>query len=372
MTKRFKFYNIAKLVSEYPEARYYVVIGERSNGKTYSCLYEALKKFKTSGEEFAYIRRYMEDIRPKNLGTLFDAHIANNVVDELFEGKFNTIEYTGAKFYLAKRGEDGKKDADTEPIVVGRAFDLNGMDHYKSIAFPRITTIIFDEFLSRQGYLPNEFMLFQNALSTIIRFRDNVKIFMLGNTVNKYCPYFSEMGLKHINEQKQGTVDVYRYGESKLEVVVEYCESTSKTGGKASDVYFAFDNPQLKMITTGSWEIGVYPHLPCEYKPKDVVMAFFIKFDREILQGNIISTADYAPFIFFHLKTTEIKKEDDIVYTTEPTISKYQRQGLVRQDDKLSKLIRQYIAEGRVFYATNEVGEIFRNFLMWNQNNRIV
>lgn len=372
MNKRFKFYNIERLISEYPDARYYIVIGERSNGKTYSTLAHALKKFADNGEEFAYIRRYGEDIRPKNLSTLFDSHIENGLVNELFDGKYNSIEYSGAKFYLIRRDSDGKKDAELEPVVIGRAFDLNGMDHYKSIAFPRITTIVFDEFLSRQGYIPNEFMLFQNALSTIIRFRDNVKIFMLGNTVNKYCPYFSEMGLKHINEQKQGTVDVYRYGESKLEVVVEYCESTSKTGGKASDVYFAFDNPQLKMITTGSWEIGVYPHLPVDYKPKDIVFTFFIEFDRDILQGQVINVPNYKPFIFLHNKTTPIKNETDIVYTTEPSINPYRRQGLLKHQDKVSELIRRYLAEGRVFYATNEVGEIFRNFLMWNQNNKIL
>ena len=372
MGRRFKFYDIERLIADYPDAKYYVVFGERSNGKTYSCLTRALKRFKERGEEFAYIRRFMEDIRPKNLGTLFDGHIENGLVDELFEGKYNSIEYGGGKFSLVKRDEEGKKDPETEPIIIGRAFDLNGMEHYKSIAFPRITTIIFDEFLSRQGYLQNEFMLFQNACSTIIRFRDNVKIFMLGNTVNKYCPYFGEMGLKHVAEQKQGTVDVYRYGTSGLEVVVEYCESTSKSGGKASDVYFAFDNPQLKMITTGSWEIGIYPHLPCPYKPKDVVLTFFIEFDRNILQGNFVAPVGSSPFIFLHAKTTEIKKDDDIVYTTEATANPYRKQGLARQNDKLSKTIREYLAEGKVFYATNEVGEVFRNFIMWSQNNRLV
>ena len=372
MNKKIKYYSINKLIGEYPDARYYLVIGERSNGKTYSCLERVLRLFADTGSEFAYIRRYMEDIRPKNLGALFDAHIQNGLVDKLFAGKYNSIEYATGKFTLIKRDENGRRDPDVEPVLFGRAFDLNGMEHYKSIAFPRITHVIFDEFLSRSGYLTNEFMLFQNALSTIIRDRDNVKIFMLGNTVNKYCPYFSEMGLKHINEQKQGTIDVYHYGQSKLEVVVEYCESTSKAGGKPSDVYFAFDNPQLKMITTGAWEIGIYPHLPVGYRPKDVALTFFIEFNHERLQCNIVSVPGYKPFIFIHPKTTEIKKDTDIVYTTEPDANIYHMQGLARQGDKLSTLIRSYLAEGRIFYATNECGEIFRNFIMWGQSNKIV
>ena len=56
-------------------------------------------------------------------------------------------------------------------------------------------TILFDEFITKGMYLTDEFMAFMNTLSTIIRQRDNVKIFMCGNTVNKFNPYFEEMGL---------------------------------------------------------------------------------------------------------------------------------------------------------------------------------
>lgn len=369
---KYKYYDIRHLFNEYPDARYYVVYGERSAGKTYSaldyCLEHGVEK-----EQFAYIRRFNEDIRPKNLSTLYDAHLSNGRVPYYFGEKFNSIEYTGAKFYLTRRDDDGKKDPNVEPMIFGRAFDLNGMEHYKSIAFPDITTIIFDEFLSRQGYLPNEFILFQNALSTIIRDRSNVKIIMLGNTVSKYCPYFEEMGLKHIKDQAQGSVDVYRYGSSGLEVVVEYTESSKKQGGKKSDVYFAFDNPELKMITDGSWEIGIYPHLPIEQiKPKDIAIQFFIHFNKEILHGYVISAPQAAPFVYMHRKTTEIKRKDDIVYVSVPDSNPYHRFGLSNQPDKLSRFIKKCVAEGRVFYATNEDGETFRNYRLWESNARVI
>ena len=59
--------------------------------------------------------------------------------------------------------------------------------------------ILFDEFITRSMYLPDEFVIFTNVLSTIIRDRNNVKIFMCGNTVNKYCPYYKEMGLNNVS-----------------------------------------------------------------------------------------------------------------------------------------------------------------------------
>ena len=362
---RFKYFDIRHQFTDYPDAKYYIAIGERSNGKTYSSLDYALERFAKNGEEFGYLRRWGEDIRPKNLSTLFDSHVENGRIAELFPG-YNSIEYSSNRFSICYR-EEGRKDPNVETKVIGRAFDLNGMEHYKSISFPRITTVIYDEFMSREGYLPNEFQLFQNALSTIIRQRDNVRVIMLGNTVNQYCPLFDEMGLKHVKNMKPGTVDVYQYGDSGLKVVMEYCESAKKHGGKASDVYFAFDNPQLKMITEGTWEIGVYPHLPVPYKPKDVVADFFIDFSREILHGKVISVGDEAPFVFLHRKTTDIQREDDIVYTTIPDVNPYHRYGLLKQKDSLSVFIKTAINEGRIFYATNEVGETFRNFLMWNR-----
>ena len=68
---------------------------------------------------------------------------------------------------------------------------------------------------------------------------------------------FAEMGLTHIDKMKQGTIDVYTYGTSELTVAVEYCESMK--GSKENNYYFAFNNPKLNMITSGAWELNLYP-----------------------------------------------------------------------------------------------------------------
>lgn len=360
-----KYYDISHLVRDYPEAYYYMAFGERSNGKTYSALDYALSNYFKNGEQFAYIRRFGQDIKKKNLQTLLSAHVENGRIEKLSGGTFSLVDYTGGKFVAYSFDENsGKSKMDKEPM--GFSFDLNAMEHHKSTSYPKVTTIIFDEFLSRQGYLANEFVLFMNTLSTIIRDRENVKIFMIGNTVNRYCPYFQEMGLTHIKDQKPGTVDLYTYADTGLSVVVEYCDPMSKRGGKKSDVYFAFDNPQLKMITSGAWEIAIYPHLPKKYKPKDVVANFFISFDEELLHGELIVTEDDY-YIFMHPKTTSIKDEDsDIVYTNQPTGKWNYKVGIGNQRDRLSLSIVRIIKENRVFYSDNETGEIMRNYIMWS------
>lgn len=369
MARKFDFYEIQRLFKSYPDAHYYVVFGERSNGKTYSSLSYAIERYKKTGEQFAYLRRYGEDIRPKNLTNLFSGHVENGFVSKTFEGEWTLVDYTRSRFYLATRDENGALVRSEEPM--GFAFDLNSMEHFKSTSFPKITTIIFDEFMSRSGYLPNEWVLFANCLSTIIRHRSNVRIIMLGNTVNKFCPYFQEMGLSHIREMKPGDIDRYKYGDSNLEVVCEYTGSSRKTGGKDSDVYFAFDNPELKMITSGDWEIAIYPHLSVKLRPKDTVAQFFIDFNGELLHGEVISL-DTGPFVFIHGKTTPIKDEDcDIVYSTKPNEKWNYRTCLTKCRDKLSIFVLQCLRENKIFYSTNEVGETFRNYIMWSDSYSI-
>lgn len=365
--KKEYYYDIAKTIKDYPKAKYVMAFGERSNGKTYSALHYALERYFKYGEQFAYIRRFGEDIRAKHMQELFTSIVKNGVIRELSGEIFQTVIFKSGKFTLISYDDDGEVLVkDQKPV--GFTFDLNSMEHSKSMSFPDVTTIIFDEFMSRQGYLNNEFVLFMNILSTIIRDRDNVKILMLANTVNRFCPYFTEMGLSHVKDQKIGTVDVYNYADTGLSVVVEYCDPISQRGGKKSDVYFAFDNPQLKMITSGSWEIAIYPHLEHKYRPKDVVANFFLDFDRNLLHGEIVIT-DSTYFLFMHDKTTPIKDEDtDIVYTNVPNQKHNYRVGILNQRDSLSAFIARLIRENRVFYSNNEVGEVLRNYIMWSVN----
>ena len=230
-----KYYSLKKILEK--NAHYNVIFGERSNGKTYAVLEYGLKRYIEQGEQLAIIRRWQDDLIGKRAATIFDALVMNNEVTRLTGGEWTGISYQSGRWYLS-RINGKKKITDEKPLAY--AFSLTGMEHDKSTSYPGVTTVLFDEFLTRKMYLADEFVIFMNTLSTIIRERDNVKIFMLGNTVNKYCPYFAEMGLTHIKEMQPGMIDVYRYGDTDLLVAVEYTKPDRK--GKDNDLYFAFDN----------------------------------------------------------------------------------------------------------------------------------
>lgn len=356
--KKTVYYSLKNILSK--NALYNVIFGERSNGKSYSVYEYAIKNFAENGEQLAIIRRYDTDFIGKRGATMFDSINKNEVVNKYTGGEWTHIYYHASRWYFC-RYENEKRITNEKPFAYG--FALTGMEHDKSTSYPDITTVLFDEFLSRTGYLNDEFVIFMNVLSTIIRDRINVKIFMLGNTVNRYCPYFTEMGLKHVPDMEQGDIDIYRYGDSDLIVAVEY--TPANKSGKASDVYFAFDNPKLSMITGGAWEIDIYPHCPVKYKPNEILFTYFIIFDNHTLQCEIVQH-DNLLFTFIHEKTGEIKyPETDIVFTPEHSARPNYRRKLTKPVSDLEKRIAKFYVTDKVFYSNNEVGEIVRNYLQW-------
>lgn len=355
------FYSLDKILET--SCQYNLVIGERSNGKSYAGLARILENWWKKGEQGAYIRRWKEDYRGKRGTQLFAGHDETGFISDLTEGEWNTVKYYSGKWFLAKNDETlDRLVTQDEPFCFG--FALSDMEHDKSTSYPKVTTILFDEFLTRSYYLPDEFVILMNVLSTIIRRRDNVKIFMMANTVNKYAPYFKEMGLRHVNDMEPGKIDIYSYGESKLKVAVERTAMINKAG-KKSDLYFAFDNPALSMITGGTWEIDMYPHNPRKFTPKNVIFTFFLSFNDCLLQGEVVNLPD-CQYLYFHLKTTPIQNEDkDVIfselYDPRPNHFRNLRKGTSKLEKKLSWFFRN----DKVFYQDNEVGEVIRNYLQY-------
>lgn len=354
-----KFYSLKNILAK--NAQYNVIFGERSNGKTYAVLKYGIEQNVKTGKQMAIVRRWGDDFKGKRGAVMFDALVANDEIARLTNGEWTSVYYYASRWYFCKYDEKDKRIVSELPFAYG--FSITAAEHDKSTSYPNITTVLFDEFLSRQGYVQDEFILFMNTLSTIIRNRRDVTIFMLGNTVNKYCPYFAEMGLKHVKEMKPGSIDVYHYGESDLTVAVEYTKPNKQ--GKESDLYFAFDNPKLSMITGGTWEIAIYPHLPERYTPGEVVFKYYIVFDNDTLECEIVNKHKYM-FTYIHRKTTPIKDaERKVVFS--PDFSPYpnHHRKINRPCDKVTEKIAWFLSNDKVYYSENEVGEIVMNYLKW-------
>lgn len=360
------YYSLDKILAI--DAQYRLIIGERSNGKTFATIVYGIKKYFKGQGAIGYIRRWKDDYTQGKAEKMCDGIVESGVIQEITNGEWTSIKYKSMTWFLAKWDDDMQDFiVDDKPFMYG--FSLTQSEHYKSVSYPYITTVIYDEFLTRKRYLPNEFVDLMNLLSTIIRLRTNVEIFMLANTVSKSAPYVTEMGLKHIKDMVQDTIDVYSYGDSKLKVALQYC-AEMKSKKETSNVYFAFDNPELQMITSGGWEIALYPHKPVDFEERDIFMYFFIDFEGELLQCEIVS-CDNTAFVFIHRKTTPIKKENtDIVFSDRISHKNNYIYNLGTSTHPLARKLGEFFKNDKVFYQDNEVGEIVHNYLNFCKTKR--
>lgn len=149
-----------------------MVIGNRGSGKSYGLKKRAIKQFLDKGYQFVYLRRYQEEI-DETAEQYFDDILLNNEFENV------VIEYSGGKYFL--NGE-----------LFGYAMALTKAKSYKSIAFPLVYLIIFDEFLIEDNgysrYLKNEVKQFLGFYMSIDRYRGCV-VFFLANAVTMVNPY---------------------------------------------------------------------------------------------------------------------------------------------------------------------------------------
>lgn len=344
------------------KCRYNIIMGQKSNGKTFACLEYILKLYLEKGWRAFYIRRWGEDLQKKLIGDLFKKGTLPKLLEKT---EWDFVDYFSGAFWLAKYDEKGKVIRDVEPFCYTGA--LNNSEHISGTRFDsaNIHTIFFDEFLTRSFYLVNEFTLFQHMISDIVREYDIATIFLVGNTVDWSCPYFREMNIYKAETMQLGEIRVYDHGQGTT-IAIEYADGTGLHLN--SNVYFAgFDNPAMRMITKGSWEIPMYPHLPQDYSHHTNKGNVFIKYQDKVVHGDIFVYKG-TPAIYFHDKTTQIRlmKNRDLVLGED--IQEYFPQiehDILSPTTKFGRLVLDCFKNGRVFYQDNYIGEYVNNYLKY-------
>lgn len=145
------------------------IVGSRGVGKSYGAKEWAIKDYLKKGNQFVYVRRYKEELKK-----------INKFFDDIKE-KFPEHEFKVASPNFIIDGE-----------IAGTAIALSTSKIEKSTPFPKVTKIIFDEFILDKGYhhyLPDEVTNFLELYSTIARSRDVVVMF-LSNALSITNPYF--------------------------------------------------------------------------------------------------------------------------------------------------------------------------------------
>lgn len=353
------YYSTENILKE--NSTYSVIVGQRSNGKTYGFIEKCLEEFLETGLPSVYIRRYEESITSTNIFKLCYTHVESLI--EKSNGEWNNFEYKMKTFFLTFVNESGKVVKKSPPFLY--CVGLNAWEHKKGQDRGEIKYIIFDEFLTRDTYLNDEFAKFANLLSSFIRDRVGARIIMIGNTVNRFCPYFQKfkIDLKNI---KQGFIYNFRYGETTLSL--EYCKESANTS-KVNKKYFDFPDKKLDMIKKGYWEISSYPHFYSHKQDEcSEVDCIFIHFSEYVLRWTLYITDDdnIISFISPSSFETALKSEKLFLTTDSLTLLDYKMCTGKMPNNKLTKFLVETWKNKKMFFATDEAGDVFENWMKLN------
>lgn len=327
-----------------------ILYGMRSNGKSYAVKKYALEQA-AKGIKFVYLRRWSEDIKAKEVDTYFD----DMDVEQITDGKYNGVTAYQGFFYFTYFEDDKEKRGDQ----IGRYCSLNQAERYKSQVFKDYGVVIYEEFLTNKIYLgsndnpePKQLMQF---VSTVARDR-NIYVFLIGNTISRVCPYFSEWGLKGIMQQQPGTIDIYHLrGENGVvDIAVENCEVVETK----SKMFFG---NTAKQITSGEWEVNDCPKLLKPYAFYNMLYEIDMQYGEFKYIMQLLADGETGgTFVYIYPNTTgrKIRRVITNIFNVDPMISN----GL-NPRIKAECLISECFRTGKVCYSDNLTGTDFKQIL---------
>ncbi len=164
-----------------PRLWMFMLTGGRGIGKTTNIVADCVDDFKKRGNEFVYVRRYKTEI--VKCKELLQPIVTDTSVKGIGNGIFQ---------YECKK------------VRIGYGCALSLQSSYKSgIDFSKVNTIVFDEAILMPGgrYLPEECTMFLELLSTIVRARTGYRVFILGNNLDLFNPYYAYFDIPRFEDR---------------------------------------------------------------------------------------------------------------------------------------------------------------------------
>ena len=237
MITQSKYWDIERTLTH--NVLFYVIVGNRSAGKTYACKKRGINNFIKKGEQFVYVRRYENDLKD-SLPTFFDDIIKNNEYPD-YEFKVD-----GTKLYCRMKVDENKKQTWTKEDVCGYGVVLSTADNKKSISYPNVTLIIYDEFMldsqsSMQRYLKNEPRSLMSLYETVARpgtEHPRCILFMLSNSISINNPYFLTWDLQMPDTSKPDKNGKYIWHHPKRSIIVENVKKSEMVEAKKQHEFY--------------------------------------------------------------------------------------------------------------------------------------
>ena len=308
------------------------------------------------------IRRWREEISSDLIEQYFD----DVDIMKLTDNKYNCITLWKKQLFLSVyNNEDGKIKRYEK---IGYVVALSTEQKYAGASYLDVSDMIFEEFMSRDLYLRAENLgKLMNLFSTVDRKRGFVKLWLVGNTISRVCPYLVDWDLMDmVKTQKQGEIltkwiptgELDENGiEIEVKIAIEYCASTGNSSfiiGKHKD-----------MLNKGEWQSDPQPHLPKSKKMYKILFRMMFvyksfKFICEMLEDK--ETHECVWFIFPHEKNP---RSNVLVFSDIINQSNMWQRDIYNPTFKNEKLrnLLQTFRESNIFYSNDMCGTDFKQVI---------
>lgn len=177
-----------------------ISLGARGTGKTTCAKFWCVDDFKKTGHRFVWVRRYNTELTGDR----------KKGIEGCVKDFFKKIQH----FYPNDKFEVKKNHAYINGKDAGVFIALSTSSAMKSVDFPDVNKIVFDEFLITKGskytYLNNEVVIFLDLISTVFRpITDEngheqlkTRVWLLSNAVTFANEYFYYFNIKPFHDRR--------------------------------------------------------------------------------------------------------------------------------------------------------------------------
>ena len=329
----------------------YMILGQRSDGKTYGIIQDSIQAYAKTGIPSAYIRRFDESCKKSLLQDLTRPHNGN--IKKFTRGKYSATEYKSKRFYFTNIGEN--PETDKNPFL--SVFALNTWENAKGADSGEFYNVIFDEYVSNNKYLPDEYRIFENVLSSIMRNRNKSRLIMLGNPINQVCPYFDEFNIEP-HKLKPGDI-VYRVSGNGVKLKFVYVPPMSE---KHRTIHSIFDFNKQGSIQTGYWEYGDFPRLPGGMvNSSQQIFQFAIMYRNQFAVCEFYQKNDIVYCFWRPGNPDKIMSERDTVLYTDMHL--FQPNTFTAfSKSRITDLYDSCVRQNRQYFADNKTGNLIKSW----------
>lgn len=340
---------IRKILEKYP-CQFLVLLGMRSNGKSTAVKKLALEDAWNKDELFFYVRRQGLDMKNYLVESYFKS-VDGFDISEITHGQADGVICKEGKIFLYK------EDCGEKTIVkhVGYFGALSISTRWKSLNFPEVTNVIFEEFCTDGLYIDDEVNLLMQLVSTIARLR-SIHVFMIANTITDINPYFRYFELSEVFKQKPDTIDVYHNEDTTIDVFM-----TAQLENKEHESRKMYFGDFGKMIKNGDWQRDRKRQLENPRKEYECIYSMVLNFQSKLFlmeflehsKNNIVD----GHIWFISPKNTKIKRNTRVISDVDIE-SDYTTIGFVPLSKNEVKLF-SFLTTGKIAYSDNLTGTQF-------------